>query len=103
MIERHLTKLRARDAISPTEEEAIRLSVSDYCDLPAMHTVIHAGEELYHSTLLLDGFMCRFKDLRNGERQISELHVAGDFVDLHSFTLKRLDHNIMTLTPVGAA
>jgi CRP-like cAMP-binding protein len=47
--------------------------------------------------------MCRYKDLRNGERQVTELHVPGDFVDLHSFTLKRLDHNIMALTPSRVA
>jgi CRP-like cAMP-binding protein len=28
-----------------------------------------------------------------------ELHVPGDFVDLHSFLLKRLEHNVMTLVP----
>ena len=56
-----------------------------------------------NSTLLLDGLMCRYKDLRNGSRQISELHVSGDFVDLHSFTLKKLDHNIMALTPCRIA
>jgi len=47
--------------------------------------------------------MCRYKDLANGARQITELHVAGDFVDLHSFTLKRLDHNIMAMTPCTIA
>jgi CRP-like cAMP-binding protein len=59
--------------------------------------------ELTHSTLLLDGIACRYKDLRNGQRQITELHVAGDFADLHSFTLKRLDHAVMTLTPCRVA
>jgi CRP-like cAMP-binding protein len=44
--------------------------------------------------LLIDGIVGRYKDLANGERQIQELHVAGDFVDLHGFLLKRLDHNI---------
>ena len=43
--------------------------------------------------------MCRYKDLRNGQRQIMELHVPGDFLDLHSFLLKRLDHNVMSLVP----
>src|SRR5207237_5571131 len=38
------------------------------------------------------------KDLQGGERQITELHVPGDFADLHSFTLKKLDHEVMTLT-----
>ena len=98
MIEKHLMKLRARDDISPAEEEAIRSAVSDTREYPADFTFIRRGEELKHSTLLLDGIACRYKDLQGGERQISELHVPGDFADLHSFTLKHLDHELMTLT-----
>jgi CRP-like cAMP-binding protein len=103
VIERHLAKLRARDEIDAEEEAAIRGAISECRDLPADHTFIRAGEELRVSTLLLDGLICRYKDLSDGQRQITELHVPGDFADLHSFTLKRLDHNIMTLTPSRVA
>ena len=41
--------------------------------------------------------MARTKNMSSGQQQISELQFCGDFVDLHSFTLKRLDHNVMTL------
>lgn len=99
MIERHLLKLRARDSVSPEEEQAIRDSIAEVRTVPADQTVINAGQVLHHSVMLLDGIMCRYKDLSEGQRQITELHVPGDFADLHSFTLKRLDHNIMTLTP----
>jgi CRP-like cAMP-binding protein len=99
VIDAHLRKLRARDDVSAEEEEAIRAAVAEVKVFPADHTIIHAGEVLTFSTILLDGFMCRYKELSDGQRQITELHVAGDFVDLHSFSLKRLDHNIMTLTP----
>jgi CRP-like cAMP-binding protein len=98
VIEQHLLKLRARDTVGPDEERAIRESVAEIRSLPADHTVIRQGDLLNFSTMLLDGIMCRYKDLSDGQRQITALHVAGDFVDLHSFTLKRLDHNIMTLT-----
>jgi CRP-like cAMP-binding protein len=47
--------------------------------------------------------MCRYKDLRNGRRQITALHVAGDFLDLHGFTLKHLDHDVMSLSPARVA
>ncbi|WP_235528239.1 Crp/Fnr family transcriptional regulator [Sphingomonas sp. Leaf231] len=57
----------------------------------------------HHSTLLLDGILCRYKDLHDGQRQITELNVAGDFADLHSFTLKYLDHDVMSLTPCRVA
>ena len=103
MIEKHLMKLRARDTISAEEEQAIRAAVSETCEFRSDKTVIRAGVDLDHSTLLLEGLMCRYKDLRNGERQISELNVAGDWTDLHSFTLKYLDHNVMTLTPCRVA
>jgi CRP-like cAMP-binding protein len=98
MIERHLNRLRARHDISDAEERAIRAAVGEVREYRAGETFIHAGEELTQSTLLLDGIMCRYKDLRSGERQVTELHVPGDFADLHSFTLKHLDHEIMALT-----
>jgi CRP-like cAMP-binding protein len=103
LIERHLAKLRARDEIAAEEEAAIRASVSEVRDLPADLTFVRAGVELSHSTILLDGLMARYKDLSEGQRQITELHVGGDFADLHSFSLKRLDHHVMTLTPCRVA
>ena len=103
MIELHLMKLRARDEISAEEEAALRAAIEGPQEIASDTTYIRAGVELSVSTVLLEGLMCRYKDLRNGERQITELHVAGDFADLHSFTLKRLDHNIMTLTPCRVA
>jgi len=103
MIEVHLKKLRARDEISPAEEQEIRSLVSQVVDIPADRTVIRHGEPLSQSTLLLDGWMARAKDMPNGQRQIAEIHVAGDFTDLHGFTLKRLDHDIITVSPCRVA
>ena len=103
MIERHLLKLRARAPVGPDEEQAIRDAVGEVRTYPADHLIIRAGQRIESSTLLLDGIICRYKDLSEGQRQITELHVPGDFADLHSFTLKRLDHNIMALTPARVA
>lgn len=103
MIAKHLLKLRARDDISADEEQAIRAAIGETAMLPADHTFITPGKVIDHSTLVLDGIACRYKDLSQGQRQITELHVAGDFADLHSFTLKYLDHSVMTLTPCRIA
>jgi CRP-like cAMP-binding protein len=99
VIEKLLMKLNARDRLSAEEEEALRRAIGPVRDVAADKTIVRAGQDIEESTLLVEGLMCRYKDLRDGSRQISELHVSGDFVDLHSFTLKRLDHSIMTLTP----
>ncbi|MBW0008482.1 MAG: Crp/Fnr family transcriptional regulator [Sphingomonas sp.] len=98
MISVHLTKLRRRISISSEEERAIRDSVTETRRVAADDILIRAGQELNSSNLLLDGWMARTKDLPSGERQVTELHVAGDFADLHGFTLKRLDHDVVTLS-----
>lgn len=103
MLDRHFAKLRARGTLDAQEEAAIRSAVSRVEQHPADAPIVRAHVVQDHSTLLLDGILCRFKDLRNGERQITELHVAGDFADLHSFTLKYLDHDVISLTPCRVA
>src|SRR4029078_9744338 len=60
--------------------------------------VVRSGQELSVSLMLLDGWLARIKDLAGGERQVTELPVAGDLGDLHGFTLKRLDDDVATLS-----
>lgn len=98
-----LLKLRVRDLVLPEEEDVLRASVGEIREHPAGRTIVRSGMTLSASTLLVEGIVCRYKDLADGQRQIMELHVAGDFVDLHGFLLKRLDHNIGTMTPVRIA
>src|SRR5689334_15933110 len=98
MISVHLKKLRRRIEISSDEERAIRDSVAETRKVAADEILIRSGQELNSSLLLLDGWLARSKDLAGGERQVTELHVAGDFADLHGFTLKRLDHDVVTMS-----
>jgi CRP-like cAMP-binding protein len=98
-----LLKLRARDLISSEEQAVLRASISEISEYPAGRTIVRTGTTLSASTLLVEGIVCRYKDLADGQRQIMELHVAGDFVDLHGFLLKQLDHNVGTMTPVRVA
>jgi CRP-like cAMP-binding protein len=98
MITPHLKKLRKRTEISPEEERVLRGLIVETRRVPADRILIRAGEELNNSVFLLDGWMARSKDMATGERQVTELHITGDFPDLHGFTLKRLDHDIVTLS-----
>ncbi|PZQ59973.1 MAG: Crp/Fnr family transcriptional regulator [Phenylobacterium zucineum] len=103
MIERHLQRLRARDDIDAAEEAAIRASVSEIRLAPAGSVIVAAGAPVDQCVMLLTGVVARQKDLPDGRRQITELHVPGDFTDLHSFSLKRLDHDVVALTPCSIA
>jgi CRP-like cAMP-binding protein len=99
VIDALLMKLRKRDVVSPDEERTLRETILDPEDVPARKTIISRGKLLNRSVLLLDGLMCRYKDLPSGQRQITALHIPGDFLDLHGFALKYLDHDVMSLAP----
>ena len=98
MIAVHLKKLRKRVKISAEEERVIRDSVAETKRVGPDQLVVRSGQELSVSLMLLDGWLARIKDLAGGERQVTQLHVAGDFADLHGFTLKRLDDDVATLS-----
>ena len=98
MIACHLKKLRVRSEIGPEEERAIRGLVAETRRVGPDEFVVRAGQELDSSLLLIEGWLVRSKDLPSGDRQVMELHVAGDFADLHGFTLKRLDHDLISVS-----
>src|SRR4029078_275670 len=98
MIAVHLKKLRKRVEISAEEERVIRDSVAETKRVGPDQLVVRSGQELSVSLMLLDGWLARIQELAGGERQVTQLHVAGDFADLHGFTLKRLDDDVATLS-----
>ena len=61
--------------------------------------ILERGAVYDHSTILLEGFILRTLDGPDQRYGVS-FHVPGDFVDLHCFALKRLDHNIDTVGTV---
>ncbi len=98
MITAHLKKLRLRAAISADEERVIHGLVAESRRSRADTVLVKAGQPLNVSMLVLDGWLVRSKDLPSGERQVMEIHLPGDFADLHGFTLKQLDHDLIAIT-----
>jgi len=96
-------KLRLRDGLDAHEADVLRDSIETIETLPAGRTLVTAGEPLRQSILLIEGFLIRFKDLSQGQRQITDIHVNGDFADLHGYLLKRLEHHVGALTAVRVA
>jgi CRP-like cAMP-binding protein len=96
-------KLEALDFPDDRDQQILGQSVSQITSYPARTTIVRAHAPLTESKLLLEGYVSRCKDLASGQRQIVGLHIAGDFVDLHGFVLKKLDHDIVALTPVRMA
>lgn len=90
---------RGRGAMTVEQRQTIESAMSEVKALPPRHTLVVRGQAIHSSTLLLEGFMCRYMDDRDGHRQLVAVHVPGDFVDLHGFPMHRLDHDVATLGP----
>jgi CRP-like cAMP-binding protein len=99
VISRLIRKLERRDVVSDEEKQALGGAVARIKEARMDEDLVREGERPSESTLLLEGFAARYKLLRNGRRQITALHIPGDFVDLHSFLLKKMDHGVVALTP----
>jgi CRP-like cAMP-binding protein len=93
-----VTKMRRRDVV--TDEEAATLAglVQERRSYAAGSLLIDAGDRVPYSSLLVSGFCGRQGILRDGGRQFTEIHVPGDFVDLHSLLLKTMDHAVVALS-----
>jgi CRP-like cAMP-binding protein len=103
MITDRFLRLRRGEALTAPERIRLEQAVNKVSSLKAHSLIVPAGKPLTHSTLLVDGFMCRYIDDMGGMRQLVAIHVPGDFVDLHGYPLKALDHNIGTLTEATIA
>ncbi|HWT43554.1 MAG TPA: Crp/Fnr family transcriptional regulator [Sphingopyxis sp.] len=97
--------LRDRRGVSLEAGERARLeaAISETKTVDARKIIARAGDWLAQSTLLVEGIMSRYLDDRNGLRQLVAIHLPGDFVDLHAYPLKRLDHDVGTMTQVSIA
>lgn len=67
-------------------------------EVEADQDIVRQGARPLFCPFLLEGFSCRYKLLADGQRQIIAFHIAGDFTDLASLLLDRLDYGILTLT-----
>lgn len=88
---------RLRHALSEEERDAIESAVSRTFTIEPRTTLVGRGARLENSYYLVEGTMLRHLDDKRGERQLVGVNIAGDFVDLHGYPMKRLDHSVQSL------
>lgn len=96
-------KGRRGAALTSAERAEIEAAVSEIRTIPPRTILVEAGAPLRRSALIIDGMMCRYIDDRDGLRQLVALHFPGDFIDLPSYALDYLEHNIASLTQATVA
>lgn len=94
---------RRRSELSEDEVAALEAAVERVETVPARKVLCQRGDRLHHSTLLVSGFLCRYMDARDGYRQLLSYHVPGDFVDLHSYPTRYIDHDVGAISGATVA
>ena len=103
MIDLLVLNLGSRDTLDAEEIVLLEQTIRHERLVLRGHDIVSEGSRPQESTLLLEGIAARYRVLEDGKRQITALHVAGDFIDLHAFMLKTLDHSVVALSPCKVA
>lgn len=98
-----IARLERRDTLSDEEKLAIEGLFEPPRVVPAGSMIVRAGEKPSRSTLMISGLSARQILMSDGDRSLTQLSIAGDFVDLHSFLMEQMDHGVLAITDCTVA
>ena len=93
-----IQKLGSLGPITEEESRVLLAALGPVRTIAANQDMVLEGSQPTESTVLINGFAARYKIGTEGLRPITALHVPGDFVDLHSYLLNRMDHSVVALS-----
>ena len=67
------------------------------------HELIHEGHKNQSAFVLAEGWACSYKLMPNGERQIVDFQIPGDFLGLRSILFRTSDHSVEAVTRIEAS
>lgn len=99
MHNRFIERLSALSPLTDKEVAALSDAMVGPRQFDAKCDLIREGDRPGPVFVVLDGWVCRYKILPNGSRQILAYLLPGDNCDLHVGLLAEMDHSIQTITP----
>lgn len=96
-------KLSAFVALSETDIAALARFDRRRRTFRAGHEMTHEGQANASAFILSAGWACSYKMLPDGERQIVDIQIPGDFLGLRSILFRTSDHTIEAITRIEAA
>ena len=103
MSNRFVDKLSGFAPLTPDEKAALTAATAAPTAYSAKHDLIREGDRPGPVFVVLEGWVCRYKILPNGSRQVLAYLMPGDSCDLHIGLLAEMDHSIQTITPASVA
>lgn len=97
-LEKFVNRLLLRSRLTEAEQDAIHALPGEEIRTAAHRDIIRPGQRTDFSCLVVEGLVGRFDQLSDGHRQITALHIVGDFCDLHSLAVPETGWGIESLT-----
>ncbi len=70
---------------------------------PVGRDMVYQGQKNQAAYIIASGWVCSYKLLPGGSRQIVDFQIPGDFLGLRSVLFRTADHNALPITPVEAS
>ena len=96
-------KLSAFVALSGTDLETLARFHRRRRSFLAGHQMMNEGQKTQSAFILAEGWACSYKMLPDGERQIVDFQVPGDFLGLRSLLFRTIDHSVEAVTRIEAS
>ena len=96
-------KLSAFVALSDVDLETLARFYRRRRTFEPGHEMIHEGQSDAAAFIMADGWACSYKMLPDGERQIVDFQIPGDFLGLRSILFRTSDHSIEAVTRIEAS
>lgn len=96
-------KLGAYVALSYAELSVLGTMHRRRLVFPVGKDMVHEGQANQVAYILAKGWACSYKILPDGNRQIVDIQIPGDFLGLRSVLFRTADHNIVPITKVEAS
>ncbi|WP_076070252.1 Crp/Fnr family transcriptional regulator [Sphingomonas montana] len=98
MANRFVEKLSGLAELTAADKAALEKATARPRRYVARQDLIREGDEPGPMFVVLEGWVCRYKILPSGTRQIMAFLMPGDACDLHIKLLAEMDHSIQALT-----
>lgn len=103
MANRFVQKLSDLTELNPGDIAALEHATARARKFVARQDLIREGDEPGPVLVVLEGWVCRYKVLPSGTRQIMAFLMPGDACDLHVNMLAEMDHSIQAITSAMVA
>ena len=96
--------LKLRHGVRLTSaDEAILAGLSTTARRVGRGDILREGMKPQSITLILEGWVCRYKQLENGRRQITAVFIPGDLCEPFGAVPPLMDYSLAALTPCTVA